>query len=155
MQFAEFRKKLNDPIGTLASVKMRHWRLMASLVGLICLGPAAVGLIAWRDHANSLKLKACTERVQKGMTPAEVYAIFGRLPDQQDRPDTGMMGEFWRAQGMEDPNPQVVSSWHGADGASAGVVFRRGRVAGAHWHAPPPENTRDKWRRWFPFLNWK
>jgi hypothetical protein len=155
MQRAEFRTALwaalNQPVWVGPLLTKRRCLLMPALAAFAFLVIATLALHFW-PREEPLKL-AC-DRVQQGMTPAEVDAIFGRPPDNEKRHDTGVMGEFWRAEGEVDPDRRTTRGWKGADGALAVVGFRHDRAVGAYWIGPPVK-TLAKLRRWFPFLNFK
>ena len=81
--------------------------------------------------------KSNFDRIQKGMTPAEVEAVFGVKP----LPVLHVSGAG---------NNQRLF-WHGDDGAMASVYFINGsieRVEDQVW-SPSEETILDKIRRWF------
>jgi hypothetical protein len=151
MHVAEFRRRLwavlQRPVwqGRLIT-RRRCWAVLAfAACALLMLGGLLFLLWPREDP-----MKLAYERVQIGMTPAEVDAIFGRPADDFRLDDDG----FWRAEGEVDPDRKDVRSWKGEGGRCAWVVFRHDRVAGKDWYRPPVR-TLDQLRRWFPFLNFK
>ena len=125
----------------------RRWKVALALVAGVLLG-AALWLRLRPDPPSARINSSAYERIEDGMTPAEVEAVIG-LPPGDYRSDPARPGAY--AEFLPRPGVRVLEWVNDQCNIQIRVDRRTGRVAGKILGEPLPSPLR---RAWDDFRSW-